>query len=148
MNGEIQEMLKVLKQVRNLLLTQFLTSLAADREFATNWLYSDDISIDTGDIPPTTAIQINFPVPEGKINTAEKIKWKLDEWWTTNIEWYRDGVKVYEENNAVDGETNVRIIPARDLTSVNITNTSTTTSVKVKIEKISGTVAFARIVHV
>jgi hypothetical protein len=128
-----KEIIKVLKHIRNFVLTRFVTELATDREFVATWLYSDDISVDTGDIPPGTAVTFTLPVPQDRANTAEKISWKLNEWWVANIEWYRDGVKVFEEADAVDGETPARLVPARDSTAVVITNTSDTVTVRAKI---------------
>lgn len=130
MNGDI---VNILKDIRNLILSRFITELAADREYIATWLQSNDMSIDTGDIAPGSSVQYVLPVPEGQINTVEKLSWKIDEWWITTIQWYRDGVKVYEETNTVDGETNTRIAPARDSTYIVITNNSSTNTARLMI---------------
>ena len=126
----MNDSVEVLKQIRNFILIDLLIKLASDRDFLTTWLQSFDASVDTGDIPPGTSIQIYLPKREGWMFICEKIAWKLNEWWTTNIEWYRDGINIFSESNAVDGETPVRVIPAYDSSYVSITNNSTTVNVR------------------
>jgi len=124
---------KHVKRMKEYILTRFIVELAADREFITEWLQSLDISIDTGDIPPTNSINITMAVPFDKAITCEKISWKLTEWWQLNIEWIRDGVTVFSEDDAVDWETPARLVPVYDSSILKLTNTSTTTSVRAKI---------------
>ena len=126
----MKEVVDVLKQIRNFILIDLLIKLASDRDFLTTWLQSFDASVDTGDIPPNTAIQISLPKIEGWMFICEKISWKLSEWWTSDIDWYRDDIRVFSESNAVDGETPVRVIPAYDNSYVSITNNSSTVNVR------------------
>ena len=131
-----QEQIEILKEirdritdVRDILMTKLFIDLA-NMEIATSWLYSAYTTINTGDIAPGDTVQYVINVPPGKANVSEYMEWKLSEWWTATFKWIRDGITVKEEENTVDGSTNPELTPAYTQTGFEITNNSSTYSVK------------------
>jgi len=122
----LQEIARYLRNIRDIAVMTFIGETFSHSEFATDWCFSYFYAINTGDIAPGDSVSYEIAPPQGYCIAGEKIKWKLAEWWTSDVIWTRSGATILYEPDTTDGETDNTLNPTINPSVFTIKNNSTT----------------------